>query len=315
MDARRIRGIALVLAASALWGASGPLTKILRGHGFGITDVLAWRYFLGLLSLFAFSRLLPRPPDLRIDAARFRSALVMALCIFGVNAAFTWSNFFTTVTHAIALSFTAPLFAALLGGLLLGERVSPAHRLAIAVGCGGVCVFAFGPALGQASAPTPLSPNIPLGDGLALLSGFLFGTYFVLARRFAQRSEDVVAGTIWQFLIVAGLLSPLLGLTLFKGIGATGYVALFAYSGLCTAAPILLLNLSGTYLAAHEASILALAEVPFSIAIGMLMVGEYPSPSSWVGAGLIVAAGLIGARDSREAPGARGREASMGDSA
>ena len=296
MDVRRIKGIALVLAASALWGASGPLTKILRMHSFSITDILAWRYFLGLLSLVAFSAFMPNPLTFRIDAAGFRAALVMAVCIFGVTAAFTWSNFFTTVANAIALSFTAPLFAAVLGWLLLRERVHASHLVAIVVGFSGVCIIAFSVHAGYVPAPTALSPNIPLGNGLALLSGFLFGWYFVIARRFAQRGGSVMAGTIWQFLILSILLSPLLVLTLFKEIAGTGYLYLAAYSSLCTAAPILLLNLSGLYLQAHEISILALAELPLSILLGMAMVQEFPPPVSWAGAALILAAGVIGAK-------------------
>jgi drug/metabolite transporter (DMT)-like permease len=54
VGANRIKGIALVLAASALWGASGPLTKILRLDGFDILDILSWRYLIGFTApLFA----------------------------------------------------------------------------------------------------------------------------------------------------------------------------------------------------------------------------------------------------------------------
>lgn len=295
VDANRIKGIALILSASALWGASGPLTKILRLHGFDITDILSWRYLIGFLSLIALSTALSRPPALRIDLARFKSTLLMAICIFGVNAAFTWSNFFTTVANAIALSFTAPLFAAVLAWIFLGESVRASHQLAIALGFSGVCIFAFSTYAGAAGTHTTLSPNIPLGNGLALLSGLLFGWYFVIARKFAQRDSEVMRGTIWQFLILAILLCPLMVLTLFKGIAGIGYLYLVAYSTLCTAAPILMLNLSGLFLKAHEISILALSEVPFSILIGMVLVREFPSPATWVGVAFILVAGFLGA--------------------
>jgi drug/metabolite transporter (DMT)-like permease len=295
VDANRIKGITLVLAASALWGASGPLTKILRLDGFGITDILSWRYLIGFLSLTAFSTALSKPPTFRIGSARFRAALVMALCIFGVNAAFTWSNFFTTVANAIALSFTAPLFAAVLAWVFLGEKVRASHQAAIGIGFAGVCIFVFGAYAGDAGTPTALSPNIPLGNGLALLSGLLFGWYFVIARKFAQRDGEVMTGTTWQFLILSILLLPLMPLTLFKGIAGVGYLHLVVYSVLCTAAPILMLNLSSLYLKAHETSILALSEVPFSILIGILMVREFPSLVSWTGVAFILTAGFLAA--------------------
>lgn len=295
MTPERLKGVGLVLSASALWGASGPLTKILRDQGFEITDILAWRYLIGFLGLWLFSRVLLGRFPARIDGRRLRSAVLLAICIFAVNAAFTWSNFFTTVANAIALSFTAPLFAALLGWLFLHERVSPAHGVAIAGGIVGVGIFVVGSVAGGGPPATPRSPNIPLGNALALLSGLLFGGYFVVSRRFAQRDADVVGATIWQFGVLSLLLAPLGVLTLFKPVLAPGYLYLSLYSTLCTAAPILMLNLAGLYLKAHEASLLALSEVPFSIAIGMLLVREFPSLLTWVGVGCIVAAGVIGA--------------------
>jgi drug/metabolite transporter (DMT)-like permease len=294
VDIKRIKGITLVLSASALWGASGSLTKVLRLHGFDITDILSWRYLIGSIGLIAFSRILSTPPALRIDPARFRTALFMALCIFGTNAAFTWSNFFTTVANAIALSFTAPLFAAVLAWILLGETVQASHRLAIGIGFFGVYIV-FSAYAGDAGTATTLSPNIPLGNGLALLSGLLFGWYIVVARKFAQRDGQVMAGTIWQFLLLSILLSPLMVPTLFKKIAWTGYLYLVVYSTLCTAAPILMLNLSGLFLKAHETSILALSEVPFSIIIGMIMVREFPPLVTWAGVAFILVAGILGA--------------------
>ncbi len=59
------------------------------------------------------------------------------------------------------------------------------------------------------------------------------------------------------------LLTPLLALTLFKKIAWKGYLYLVSgiwylvmYSTVCTAAPILTLNLSRLFLKAHETSVL-----------------------------------------------------------
>ncbi len=296
MELQRVKGICLILTASALWGASGVLTKILRLHGFNILDILSWRYLIGCLTLTAFALAFAGPTTLRMESRRFKSVLTMALCIFSVNAAFTWSNFFTTIANAIALSFTAPLFAALLAWIFLREKVRPLHQAALLVGFTGVCVFAF-----SSAGSSPLSPNIPVGNGLALLSGILFGWYFVVMRTFALRDRNVLGGTIWQFLILSVLLSPVMILTLFKSISGAGYLYLILYSTVCTAAPILMLNLSGLYLQAHESSILSLSEVPFSIVLGMLLLGEFPSVATWLGVALILAAGVLGALKQDEA--------------
>jgi hypothetical protein len=47
-------GILLVLLASVLWGASGPLAHILKATRTDILDVFSWRYPIGLVGLPAF---------------------------------------------------------------------------------------------------------------------------------------------------------------------------------------------------------------------------------------------------------------------
>jgi drug/metabolite transporter (DMT)-like permease len=286
--ADRAKGILLVLGGAVLWGAAGSFTKVLKQGGLTIYDVLAWRYFIGLVSLWAISAIWGRRPESDVAGARWGPAAILGIGIFGVNAAFTLSNFYTTVANAIALSFTAPLFTAVLAWIVLGERVSRMHQAALAIGILGVAAIAW-----SGEPPTSLSPNIPLGNGLALLSGMLFGWYFVAARSFALADRDVVGGTTRQFLVVTLLLSPLLPSLLREGASGSVWLVLLGYGVLCTALPILMLNLAGRFLPAHQSSILALSEVPFSIFIGMATLQEYPSAQAWAGIlAILVAGGL-----------------------
>ena len=212
--------------------------------------------------------------------------------MLAVNATFILSNFYTTVANAIALSFTAPVFAAVLAWLFLKERIRPLHQLAAVGGIAGVCVMVLhrSPSAGEASG---LSPNLSLGNALALVSGAVFGGYLVLARKFAAHEAEVVTATLWQFLLLAAILAPVTVFTVVRGISGVSFVYLGVFGVLCTAAPILLINLSALFLKAHEIGIVALSEVPFSIFLGMLLVGEYPSRVSWVGIVLIVSAAFL----------------------
>jgi DME family drug/metabolite transporter len=288
----KMTGILLVLLASALWGASGPLTKILKATGADILDILSWRYLIGLASLWAFVLTCRRDRPVALEGRIFRTALPMAVVMLAVNGAFILSNFYTTVANAIALSFTAPIFAAVLAWLFLKERIRPLHQLAAVGGIAGVCVMVLhgSPSAGEASA---LSPDLSLGNALALVSGAVFGGYFVLARKFATHEAEVVTATLWQFLLLAAILAPVTVFTVVRGISGISYLYLGVFGVLCTAAPILLINLSALFLKAYEISIVALSEVPFSIFLGMLLLGEYPSLVSWVGIVLIVSAAFL----------------------
>jgi drug/metabolite transporter (DMT)-like permease len=288
----KTRGVLLVLFASALWGGSGPLTKILKAAGADVLDILSWRYLIGLASLWAFLLICRRERRVALEGRIFRTALPMAIAMLAVSGAFILSNFYTTVANAIALNFTAPIFAAVLAWVFLKERIRPVHQLAAVIGIAGVSVMVLhrSPPTGGASG---LSPDPTLGNSLALVSGAVFGGYFVLARKFAAHEAEVVTATLWQFLLLAAILAPVTVFTLFRGISGVSYLYLGVFGVFCTAAPILLINLSALFLKAHEISIVALSEVPFSIFLGMLLVGEYPSPVSWVGIVLIVAAAFL----------------------
>jgi drug/metabolite transporter (DMT)-like permease len=287
-----MRGILLVLLASALWGASGPLTKILKATGADILDILSWRYLIGVVSLWAFVLAGRRDRPIALRGRVLKTAFLLAVVMLAVNATFILSNFYTTVANAIALSFTAPVFAAVLAWLFLKERIRPLHQLAAVGGIAGVCVMVLhrSPSAGEASG---LSPNLSLGNALALVSGAVFGGYLVLARKFAAHEAEVVTATLWQFLLLAAILAPVTVFTVFRGISGVSFVYLGVFGVLCTAAPILLINLSALFLKAHEIGIVAFSEVPFSIFLGMLLVGEYPSRVSWVGIVLIVSAAFL----------------------
>jgi len=288
----KMRGILLVLLASALWGASGPLTKILKATGADILDILSWRYLIGVVSLWAFVLAGRRDRPIALRGRVLKTAFLLAVVMLAVNATFILSNFYTTVANAIALSFTAPVFAAVLAWLFLKERIRPLHQLAAVGGIAGVCVMVLhrSPSAGEASG---LSPDLSLGNALALVSGAVFGGYLVLARKFAAHEAEVVTATLWQFLLLAAILAPVTVFTVVRGISGVSFVYLGVFGVLCTAAPILLINLSALFLKAHEIGIVAFSEVPFSIFLGMLLVGEYPSRVSWVGIVLIVSAAFL----------------------
>jgi len=288
----KVKGILLVLLASAFWGGSGTLTKILKMRGSDIYDIFAWRYLFGLASLGALRLVFQRGQSLALEGRALRMTLFSAFVILTVSGTFILSNFYTTIANAIALSFTAPIFAAVLGWLFLGERIKPLHQLAIAAGIAGVFVIVFqrNPAAGE---EVYLGSNLSLGNILALVSGVTFGGYFVLARKFAVQHGEVAKSTFWQFLFLTVLLAPVTVFTLFRGISTVNYFYLLVFGVFCTAVPLLLVNLSGNFLKAHEMSIVSLSEVPISILLGMALLNEVPSLVVWDGVVLIISAAFL----------------------
>jgi drug/metabolite transporter (DMT)-like permease len=66
---------------------------------------------------------------------------VRSACNLGSMLAWFWALPHIVLADGVALMFTGPLFAALGGVLLLGERLGTRRALALAVGFAGVLVI------------------------------------------------------------------------------------------------------------------------------------------------------------------------------
>ena len=88
-------------------------------------------------------------------------------------SAFIISLNYTSVAHVLVLQSIAPLVAAGLGVVVLGERLTWRTACAMAVALGGVIVMVGAPGGGPV-----------LGDGLSLLTGVAFALVIVIARRY-----------------------------------------------------------------------------------------------------------------------------------
>jgi drug/metabolite transporter (DMT)-like permease len=118
---------------------------------------------------------------------------------------FITSLSYTSVSAASFLTSTQPIFAALLGGILIREHVSARSWLAIVGALGGMALITLAkPATGNA-ATHPLAGNL-----LALLAALLAALYTLAARRLRQKTPLVpymfivhLSGTIFLSIIVA----------------------------------------------------------------------------------------------------------------
>lgn len=130
----------------------------------------------------------------------------------GVLASISWgaANFFfttavqqTAVANVLVINASNPMFSAILGLLLLKERI-PIHTIICCVVCFGAILLIFSTELGSDS-------NNLVGMICALLSSVLMGLYFVLLR-VASKYEgcepdmmpcNVIAGLLVAFLVLA----------------------------------------------------------------------------------------------------------------
>ncbi|MDR1445033.1 MAG: DMT family transporter, partial [Treponema sp.] len=156
-------GQGAILGCAILWSTSGLFIKLLDWHPLLIAG---GRSAIAALFLFALRRL----RSASMPSSRPLIVIAGSLAYAGTMIAFVWANKLTTSANAILLQYTAPIWAALLGWRLIGEKPRWFHWAALALIMGGLLLF-FREDLGGAG------PQAIRGDIIALLSGLFFGAH------------------------------------------------------------------------------------------------------------------------------------------
>lgn len=286
-----IRGILIQLAAVALFSVSDAMAKKL-GETLPALEI-AWLRYL------AFFALTVVPLLRRGGAGLLRSRapglqVLRAVGVVGSAVFFILALQRLPLAEATAINFVSPAFITALSILVLGEVVGWRRWSAIAVGLVGVLIVVRpGGEAFQASALLPV------------LSAAFWATAAVVTRKMAG-GDPPATTLVWT----AGIGLLLLTLALpFGFVVPTGaQLGLGLLIGLVSSAAQWLVVLA--YRAA-PASVLApfsYAQLVSSTLLGLLVFGAVPDGWTFVGAGVIVAAGLYTAH--RERVRARERQSS-----
>ncbi|RPH93801.1 hypothetical protein EHM69_09300 [candidate division KSB1 bacterium] len=165
-----------------------------------------WR---GAIAGLAFLPLICYPHFFRQLCAMTRREFVLIALATTVIAThqicFITSLSYTSVAACTFLTSTQPIFTALLGGILIRERVSTRSLLFILGAIAGMAIITFSEPVEGAPVEHALKGNL-----LALLAALLASLYTLAARRLRQKTPLVpfmftvhVSGTIFLGLIIA----------------------------------------------------------------------------------------------------------------
>jgi drug/metabolite transporter (DMT)-like permease len=218
---------------------------------------------------------------LRTDRPRSHALRSLA----GTASMFCWFTALTLIPLAdfTAISFTAPLFLTVLAMLLLGERIHAYRWSALAIGFTGVLItigphltlggssvgvlVAFGAAVFSALAIATLRGMSGSGGEHPLAITFYFSVTTVACSAVtALAGWPMPTGEQWALIVVA---------------------ALFGVSGQ------LLMTMSYRYAEASTLAPLDYTNLLLAVAFGYYIFAEVPHWSMWIGAPLVIAAGLI----------------------
>ena len=181
----------LVLVLTLVWGTNWPLFAM------AVQEVSVWT-FRAISVLISGSLLLLwsrwRGESLRIPRAHWKTVAAAAFAYLGVwNIASTYAAVLIPSGQAAVLGFTMPLWAAIGGHFVLGQRLDARSLLALALGAAGVLLLAF---IGWDAS---LSTQLGFGLGLLAAMGWAAGT-LILKRFPVPVSSTVLTG--WQLLTI-----------------------------------------------------------------------------------------------------------------
>jgi drug/metabolite transporter (DMT)-like permease len=197
---------------------------------------------------------------------------------------FCWFLALTMIPFADAtiIGFTVPMFLTILAMLILGERIHRYRWSALGLGCAGVVIM-IGPHATLASGSLP--------GVLTGLTAAVFAAFALMFLRSMSGREHAVTITFYFFLTstACSALTALAGWPMpsreqWFVMALAGFLGVFGQ---------LLMTYSYRYAEASTIAPLEYTSLIVAVAIGYFIFGEIPHLSTWVGAPLVIIAGLI----------------------
>jgi len=185
----------------------------------------------------------------------------------------------TTVANAVFLFAASPIFTAILGWLILGERVRRATWISIALAAIGMFIMVReGLAAGEAA-----------GNIAAVLSALGFASFTITLRwgRTEDTTPSIVLGGLFSMLI-AVLMLPLQGETLAAPLSD---IVIALVLGACLLGTgLVLYTIGARVVPAAELTLLSMVEVLLAPIWVWLVLGESASAATFLGGAILLAA-------------------------
>lgn len=253
-------------------------SKLSGIYGLPLPETLFWRQLLPALAIVGW--LASRGELARLRTERFWVHLRRAF--IGTTGMFATLGVvrILPLAEATILSFTTPMFAVVLAALFLREPVGPWRWGAVALGLCGVLVIVG-----------PDRTHMPaLGVAVGLAAAFAVALVSIQLRDLG-RTEEPLRVVFYFSALGAVMLLPGAIVTgsahtpsewlLFAGIGASGLVTQ------------LLLTAALRYGSVASVIVMDYSQLIWSTLWGFLIFSQLPPATSWLGAPLIIAAGLV----------------------
>jgi drug/metabolite transporter (DMT)-like permease len=283
------RGLLLVAAAAVLWSTGGLFVRWL--DGVDVWALVFWRSAFAAVFLTGFIVWRDGRRAAAVFGAMGWPGLLVAVCFAGASTAFVVAVQLTTVANVLVVLATAPLLAALLGRVVLGEPVRPRTWAAMLAALAGVALM-VSDSIGRGALA---------GDAIAFITAIGLAVATVTIRR--HRDVRMTPATALGTAIAAVATAPLAG-TL--AVAAPDFALLAGFGTLQYGLGLALFATGARLAPAAQVALLGLIEPILGPLWAWLVLGEHPGAMALAGGavvlGALVANTMLEQRRCRQAP-------------
>ncbi|MEA2078931.1 MAG: DMT family transporter [Pseudomonadota bacterium] len=274
--------LSLLLTAS-LWGLVWYPLRLLEGQGLsGLWMTLAsYGAALGLGLVWLWRR--------RSDWKYKPLVLgMMTLAVGWCNVAFVLAVLDGTVVRVLLLFYLSPLWALVLGWVLLKEHPGSSGLLVFVLAIAGAITMLWDPDIGM---PWPRDR----ADWLAVSSGFAFSFANVMVRKSQRVSMQTKAAASWLGVVLVAGIWILIVQDPFPLVQASPWVGavLLGWFGFVIVTVAVIYGVS--HMPLHRSAVILLFELVVGAVSSLLLTDERVLLQEWLGGGLIMIAAYLAA--------------------
>lgn len=275
-------GYGEIITASVLWGLAGIFAKKIAGMS--AQSIIFYRVALAFAIIFLFLLISGNLNRVRLKDKK------AYLLLFSILQAATMLAYFTSVLKAsvsvaVLLLYTAPVYITVLSPLLLKESLTRRGIIALILSLAGIVLIVD---------PAKLEFSQSAGILAGMLSGIAYA-FQVMTSKYISRTYAGYTQAFWGFMVAALLLLPVGAAPAVVVSGNITYLVLLAIFPTILAVSLYFNGLKKVK--ASSASILGLIEPVSAVILAVLILGEKLTLPVITGGALILAGAAIVMQD------------------
>lgn len=270
----RRRGQLFIGLAAVTWSTAGVLQRELS---VGTATQLAGRAVFAFLALLAVVAVSNRTRTFDVFRSMGIAGLAVAVCTAVASGSFIVALNHANVANVLFMQAAAPIAAALLAWIALGESITRRSWVAMAIAVLGVALMVGGPGSGGL---------VGVGSSLVMTLAFAIAIVVTRHRRDISMAPAICLSQLIVVLAIAPLASPAtvtehdLVFLVLLGVGQMGLGLLF-------------LSIGARLIPAAEVALITLLEVVLAPLWVWIAISERPAPTAMVGGAVVVVAVVL----------------------